>query len=122
MCKVYFPFRPINFGNLEIGAHDRVITEDYNHPGGWWRVDSPAVSTDLGADTFNHLVIYDIVRQGITRTISRFINSLEIWMSIVPKVPVYNAEFGMLSYSQSYYVDQSTNSWQANSSPPSCVK
>ena len=38
----------INFGNLEIGAYDRVITEDYNQLGGWWRVDFPtAVSTDL---------------------------------------------------------------------------
>ena len=113
----------INFGNLEIGAYDRVITEDYNHLGGWWRVDFPtAVSTDLGADTSNHLVIYDIVRQGITRTISHFNNSLEIpWMPISPQGPVYNAEFGMLSYSQSYYVDQSTNSWQANSSPVSVL-
>ena len=68
----------INFGNLEIGAYDRVITEDYNHLGGWWRVDFPtAVSTDLGADTSNHLVIYDIVRQNITRTVNHFFNSLE---------------------------------------------
>ena len=113
----------INFGNLEIGAYDRVITEDYNHLGGWWRVDFPtAVSTDLGADTSNHLVIYDIVRQGITRTISHFNNSIEMpWMPISPQGPVYNAEFGMLSYSQSYYVDQSTNSWQANSSPVSVL-
>ena len=113
----------INFGNLEIGAYDRVITEDYNHLGGWWRVDFPtAVSTDLGADTSNHLVIYDIIRQNVTRTVSHFFNSLEYpWTPISPMSPVYNAEFGMISYAQSYYIDQSTNSWQANGSPVSVL-
>ena len=57
---------------------------------------STAGTTDLGADTSNHLVIYDIVRQNITRTVTHFFNSLEYGCHPVPRVPVYNAEFGMM--------------------------
>ena len=109
-------------GNLEIGTYDRVIRTLQSIR---WLVerDFPtAVSTDLGADTSNHLVIYDIVRQNITRTVNHFFNSLEYpWSPISPMSPVYNAEFGMISYAQSYYIDQSTNSWQANGSPVSVL-
>ena len=105
------------YGTLEVGTFNRVLGEDYSYLSGFWMVDINAtISTNAGIDTTNHLVIQDIKRQGVTRNTNKFVNSLdEQIQAITPQTPMYQSQFGILTYTQSYYI--SNNQWVPQSSP-----
>ena len=105
------------YGTLEVGTFNRVLGEDYAYLSGFWMVDINAtISTNAGIDTTNHLVIQDIKRQGVTRNTNKFVNSLdEQIQAITPQTPMYQSQFGILTYTQSYYI--SNNQWVPQSSP-----
>ena len=107
------------YGALEVGTYNRVLVEDYSYLSGFWMVDINAtVSTSAGIDTSNHLVIQDIKRQGVTRNTNKFVNSIdETIQAITPQTPMYQSQFGVLTYYESYYIDSSTNQWVSRGSP-----
>ena len=107
------------YGALEVGSYNRVLGEDYAYLSGFWMVDINAtVSTSAGIDTSNHLVIQDIKRQGVTRNTNKFVNSLdETIQAITPQTPMYQSQFGVLTYYESYYIDSGTNQWVSRGSP-----
>ena len=107
------------YGALEVGTYNRVLVEDYSYLSGFWMVDINAtISTSAGIDTSNHLVIQDIKRQGVTRNTNKFVNSLdETIQAITPQTPMYQSQFGVLTYYESYYIDSGTNQWVSRGSP-----
>ena len=107
------------YGTLEVGSYNRVLGEDYAYLSGFWMVDiNASVSTSAGIDTSNHLVIQDIKRQGVTRNTNKFVNSLdETIQAITPQTPMYQSQFGVLTYYESYYIDSGTNQWVSRGSP-----
>ena len=95
------------YGTLEVGTFNRVLGEDYAYPSGFRMVDiNASVSTSAGIDTSNHLVIQDIKRQGVTRNTNKFVNSIdETIQAITPQTPMYQSQFGVLTYYESRYID-----------------
>ena len=92
-------------GSINVGTYIRAFTEDYAYVGGWWKIDVGAtINTSLGAETNPYLVVQDIIRQGITRTLNEYFNVLGISQNTPSPGVVRTSEIGILSYEKTYSI------------------
>ena len=92
-------------GSINVGTYIRAFTEDYAYVGGWWKIDVGAtINTSLGAEINPYLVVQDIIRQGITRTLNEYFNVLGISQNTPSPGVVRTSEIGILSYEKTYSI------------------
>ena len=93
-------------GSINVGTYQRVFQEDINYLGGWWKISIGATVNNWPyiSETNPYLVIYDIIRQGITRTALSYYNVLSATQNaVLPGVP-RTSEIGILSYYKTYSI------------------
>ena len=87
-------------GDIEIGVFERAVQQDENYLGGWWQIAGPNASftSTVTIETKPYLVIQDIIKTGVSRSIKYYENALRIQDNLTDQNPTITSYIETLSF------------------------
>jgi len=87
-------------GDIQIGAFERAVQQEENVLGGWWQIDGPSSSftSTTTIETKPYLVIQDIIKTGVSRSVKYYENALRIQDNLTDQNPTVTSYIETLSF------------------------
>ena len=87
-------------GDIQIGAFERAVQQEETLLGGWWQIAGPSASftSTTTIETKPYLVIQDIIKTGVSRSVKYYDNALRIQDNLTDQNPTKTSYIETLTY------------------------